>query len=291
METTPTAPSVNVGAEMEEILTERLGFSAIGADKKLAAPKRVKLLPDAWPEDNLPPSSACLLAVASKRGLVAAAGPDALYLASTDAVRKAFQAGVDKDGINSSFTPDVTIGTSQLRHIAFSSDEEYLVATREEGDDLIVYRVEDALNNRAPCLALSLDNLTVRALVPNPSPQMASLFAVVFDSGRLVVVDVAKGDGKPVQEENVTCVAWSTAGKALVAGRSDGTALQWHATQNKEIAVIPCPPNIPSGYAGRSLREGEGSEKGSLTFSSIRRVLAQQLRVLHCPLDHLHGLG
>ncbi|KAF2278400.1 uncharacterized protein EI97DRAFT_440873 [Westerdykella ornata] len=236
------APAVNVGAELEEIDTEWLGFKAIGGDKK------VKLLPNPWPVEDLPPSSASLLSVASRRGLIAAGGPDTLVITSTEAARRAFTAlEADHSHVVSAYTPDVTLSTPKLRHVAFSSDENLLVVTAESGGGLAAYNVESVLNIKGPALQLATEQVSVRALVPNPNPQLAHLFAVVLDSGRLVVADLSKGQLETLHQTNVTCVGWSNLGKALVVGLEDGSAIQYK-TDGQVLAVVPRPPNVEDNY-------------------------------------------
>ncbi|KAK1917232.1 hypothetical protein P3342_012077 [Pyrenophora teres f. teres] len=109
-----------------------------------------------WPVDALPPASANLLSVASKPGLLAAAGPNILVIASTDAVRNAFQNKTTADEIENAddprlderdidvvtdFTPDVTISTPNLRHVAFSANGDFLAVAAEERPTLHVYDV------------------------------------------------------------------------------------------------------------------------------------------------------
>ena len=74
-------------ADLGECETELLGFqSAAGNDK-------LRLLPSPWPSDSQPLAAASLLSVASGKGLVAAAGPDTLVIASTERVRETFASG------------------------------------------------------------------------------------------------------------------------------------------------------------------------------------------------------
>ncbi|KAF2267617.1 hypothetical protein CC78DRAFT_614038 [Lojkania enalia] len=237
------APSVSVAAEVPEIDTEMLGFASVGGDKKL------KLLPSPWPKDNLPPSSASLLAVASKRGLLAAAGPDALVLASTHAVRKALDGEADDDDVVSDFCPNATIPLPQLRHITFSSNENFLVITAESGGGLAVYRVQHLLEgNTKPGAQISTGQIPVRTLVPNPNPESGDSFAAVLDSGRLVLADVANSKLNSVCEEGVSCVGWSVKGRALIAGLDEGTMVQYTA-QGKQMAIVPRPPNVDDSYS------------------------------------------
>ena len=48
------------------------------------------------------------MSVASRKGLVAAAGPDAVIVATTESVRKAFEGPVTGDGNVKPFQPQLT---------------------------------------------------------------------------------------------------------------------------------------------------------------------------------------
>jgi nucleoporin NUP159 len=228
-----------------------LGFSAIGGDKK------IKLLPTPWPLDDLPSSSASLLSVASKRGLIATAGPESLVLAHTDSVRKAFSAEAGEHNIVSDFTPDVVIQVPKLRHVAFSSDEDFLVITAENGGGLAVYGVEDLLQQKTkPGVEIPTDNVAVRALVPNPNPEWGALFAAVMDSGRLLLANIADGQIRIVVQEGVNCVAFSNKGKALVAGMNDGSLGQYKVENDSLMATIPRPPSVGDNYTSKYYGHG-----------------------------------
>jgi nucleoporin NUP159 len=136
-----------------------------------------------------------------------------------------------------------------LRHVAFSSDEDFLVISAEDGGGLATYGVEDLLSKKQSNKQLSTDQIPVRALVPNPNPQFGHYFAAVLDSGALIIVDVANQKTQPLHRDNVTCVAWSIRGQALVAGLKDGSAIQYK-TDGALLATVPCPPDVDPGYTG-----------------------------------------
>jgi nucleoporin NUP159 len=232
-----------------------LGFSSLG--KARGIDKKLRLLPNPWSDDNLPPSSASLLSIASKRGLLAAAGPDALVLTTTQSIRDAFKEEPEKDDkgnyvneLLKPFSPEVILPIPQLRHVAFSSDEDFLVATAESGGGLAVYAVDDALQKKKPTLQIPTDGIAVRALVPNPNPEVGQYYAAVLESGRLAIINVADNQTVTPQEENVTCMAWSNKGKAFVAGFKDGSAVQYKLGGGI-MAKIPRPPNVEEGYSGK----------------------------------------
>ncbi|KAF2176361.1 hypothetical protein K469DRAFT_645790 [Zopfia rhizophila CBS 207.26] len=236
-------PSVKVGAELDEITTEGLGFSALGGEKKL------KLLPSPWPSDNLPPSSSSLLSVASKRGLLAAAGPEGLIITSTEGVHKAFGREASDQNVITNFSPDITIQVPQLRHVAFSSNEDFLVITAENGGGLAVYATQDLLQQKSqPAVQISTNQVSVRALVPNPNPEFESYFAVVLETGQLLVSDIANQQVKKMPVEGITCASWSVKGKQVVAGLSDGTAIQFWPDA-MPAGNIPRPPAVEPDFA------------------------------------------
>jgi nucleoporin NUP159 len=262
--------TANVGPELEEVNTEvggssrrqqkmvrdRLCFHGITncakglGFKTLHGEKKLKLLSAPWPADNLPPSSACLLSAASKRGLVAAAGPDQLVVATADSIRAAFEKDADEStNVVTDFSPAVTIPVPKLRHVAFSSDEDFLVISAEEGGGLAIYDAAGLLENKLSSTQFPTDQTPVRALVPNPNPQYGHFFAAVLDSGRLLLIDVTQKKSTVIHEIDVTCVAWSIKGLALVAGLKDGSAVQYK-TDGKLLATVPAPPEMDPDFIG-----------------------------------------
>ncbi|KAL1301718.1 hypothetical protein AAFC00_005926 [Neodothiora populina] len=238
----PTEQGPVAGPEVEEITTSSLGFQAIAGETKL------KLLPNPWPEDQLPPPTASLLSIASKKGLVAAAGPDSLVIASTEAVRKGYRSDTPPDDNVQPFSPQTTISIPRVSQVAFSSDESCLVITAEAGGGFNVYDVDALLQgSQASAFQMATNNTSIRALLPNPAPEFAHLYAVVLDDGKLMVANLKDRQFTSVFREGVSCVSWSARGKQLVAGLQDGTAAQYDP-QGAIKAEIPRPPqmnNIP----------------------------------------------
>jgi nucleoporin NUP159 len=271
------APSIELAPEVPEVETEvatidrelmpqktnksqHLGFKVLNQGHQ--GPKRVKILPQPWPTERLPPASANLLSVASKPGLLAAAGPKILVVTSTDGVRKAFgnktASDIDKDesalsgrdvDVVSDFTPDVTISTADLRHVAFSTDGDFLVTSAEETGGLAVYDVAAIMRQgkKDPGNQISTDGIPVRALYPNPATEFGQYFAVLLDSGKLEIINVSNGKKLTIREDGVNCTTWSTRGKAVVAGLADGT-LAVHMSSGELKGIIPRPPNLDESY-------------------------------------------
>ncbi|KAF2201882.1 hypothetical protein GQ43DRAFT_393245 [Delitschia confertaspora ATCC 74209] len=247
------SPEVEVGAEFPEALdVEALSFKGCNGEAKL------KLLPTPWPADDLPPSSSALLSVASRRGLLAAAGPDCLIVTSTKSVHDTFKVKPPANNIIEDFAPDLTIPVPRLSHAVFSSDENYLVITAQNGGGVGVYVVDALLQKKTePAFQIRTNPASVRALVPNP--EAGGLFAVVLDEGKLMLADLEQkafrqmpnGNGTTLKD-NVTSVTWSTKGKQLLAGLNDGTAVL--VDQSGETkGIVPRPPELDSTYTVASV--------------------------------------
>ncbi|OJD26257.1 hypothetical protein ACJ73_02359 [Blastomyces percursus] len=236
------AGNVQLGPELQEIQTQEVGFLSIAGDSK------VRLLPTPWPSDALPPPTCSLLGVASVKGLLAAAGPEGLVIASTDAVRKAYIADATGDSNIRPFQPQLQISLPQkVSHVVFSADENVLVVAAADGSGLIAYEVAALMQgNSQPALTLALNGARLRTLAPNPV--LAELFAAVTTDGELLMANLqtnqlVQGPSGPVLKTGVSCVSWSNRGKQLVAGFGNGTASQM--TPEGELkAEIPRPPDL-----------------------------------------------
>ncbi|KAH6873174.1 hypothetical protein BKA58DRAFT_468824 [Alternaria rosae] len=255
------APAVEAGPEVPEVETEHLGFKVLNQGKQ--GPKKVKILPQPWPADNLPPACANLLSVASKPALLAAAGPNILVIASTDSVRSAFQNKTIADEIANAddprleerdidvvadFTPDITISTPNLRHVAFSADGDFLVTSDEAEGGVTAYSVASVVSQGKKDADTKLaTDAPVRALLPNPSAEFEQYFAIVLDNGKFEICDVEKGVKKTIREAHVNCAAWSARGKAVVSGSIDGTCAI-HMTAGDLRGVVPRPPDVDESY-------------------------------------------
>ena len=133
-----------MGEELKDITADGLGFLSISGEAK------VRLLPTPWPEDKLPAPTSSLLSIASHKGLVAAAGPDAIILATTESVRKAFEQPGTGDSHTRNFQPELLIPMHmRVSQLAFTADEEYLVVSAEVGGGLAVYSVQTLLQGKS----------------------------------------------------------------------------------------------------------------------------------------------
>ncbi|KAI9642203.1 hypothetical protein NHQ30_009005 [Ciborinia camelliae] len=238
-------PSAQLGPELEDIQTTALHFQALAGESKL------QLLPSTWPTDNPPPPTSSLMSISSRRGLLAAAGPDAIVVARTESVRKAFEG--PGSGNFKTFQPELRIPMPmRVSQLAFSADDTYLVLSAESGGGLAVYEVDALLNGSTQtAFEVPTNGESLRALVPNPTRDKGELLAVVTSDGNLMMANLKdrafkSGPNGQILRSGVSCVSWSTKGKQLVAGLGDGSAVQM--TPEGEIkAEIPKPPGLNDG--------------------------------------------
>ncbi|KAJ4517197.1 hypothetical protein HRR83_004888 [Exophiala dermatitidis] len=247
--TISTQQGVNVkdGDELKEIQTNELGFAALNGEAK------VRLLPTPWPSDNLPPPSSSLLAIASVKGLLAAAGPDALYITATSKVRDGFRSPApSSDETIRPFTPELKIAVPRVSHVVFSADESVLVVATEKGGEILAYQVNQIQQGQSePAARISTNGQSLRALVPNPVPESAHLFALITSNGDLMMLDLksgsmVSGSNGAVFKSGASCLSWSNRGKQLVAGLADGTAIQVRP-DGALFAEIPKSTSVPAG--------------------------------------------
>jgi nucleoporin NUP159 len=220
---------------------------------------KVQLLPTPWPADQLPPATSSLLSVASKKGLVAAAGPDALIVAYTKTVRQTFNVTEEEIRSNANnirpFQPELRLPMSmRISQVAFSADESYLVLSAENGGGMAVYEVQAVLGGATqPAFEISTNGQPIRALIPNPT--QGELFAVVLANGSLLMANLnersfVQGGNGQVLKDTVSCVSWSSKGKQLVAGLANGTAHQMKP-DGTGVGDIPRPPAVDESNYGK----------------------------------------
>lgn len=236
------------GQDLQLIQTERLGFLTLAGESKLR-------LTSQWAPAPAPTAS--LIGIAHHKGLVAAAGPDAITLATTESVRKGFEAPKDGDSDVRPFHPQLRIPLStRVSHLAFTADENYLVIAAEVGGGLAIYDVQALLGGSVEvAFQIPTNSEALRALVPNPQAATGDLVAVVTEKGNLLMANMktrsfVSGSSGQILQTQVSCVAWSTKGKQIIAGLGDGTIHQM--TPEGEIkAQIPKPPGVEANYFGQ----------------------------------------
>ena len=217
--------------------------------------------------------------MASKRGLLAAGGPDSVIVTSTKSIRDAFAALRDKSDVGP-FSPQLTIPVgTRVSQIAFSANENFLVISAEAGGGLAIYEVDSLMQgNTQSAFQLPTNGTSLRALVPNPAPEQAELFAVVTASGELLVANLKTREFLPgpngqIMKDAVSCVSWSNKGKQLVAGLADGTAYQL-TPEGKGKGKIPKPSNLGDDQHGMLQRQG--SISFSAKSSSFCNLMVEQ---------------
>ncbi|KAK4465522.1 putative nucleoporin [Cladorrhinum samala] len=229
------------GNDLEVIQTEGLGFLSVAGDAKVQ-------LTSKWSPPPAPTAS--LISIASRKGLVAAAGPDAIHIATTESVRKAFEGEKVGDSEVRSFAPQAKVPLPiRVSQLAFTADEQYLILSAESGGGLAVYEVQALIQGSTQsAFEISTNGETLRALAPNPMPELAGYCAIVTDKGNLLMANFAErklisGPNGPALRSQASCVSWSTKGKQLVVGVADGSIYQM-TPEGVEKAHIPKPPSL-----------------------------------------------
>jgi nucleoporin NUP159 len=88
-------------------------------------------------------------------------------------------------------------------------------------------------------------------VLPNPTSQLEHIMAVVLDSGKLQMIDIVKGQSHTIRQDGVACAAWSTKGKAIATGLTDGTGVLY-LNDGTQKGVIPRPPGVNDSYLSTS---------------------------------------
>ncbi|GKT98268.1 nucleoporin [Fusarium langsethiae] len=230
------AGGLTTGSPLQTIQTDDLGFLSIAGDAKVR-------LTTPW--ESLPSSTASLLSIASRKGLVAAAGPDQVVIATTESVRKAFEAPQDGDTDIRNFEPQLKIPMPmRVSQLSFTADENYLILSAESGGRLAVYEVQSLLSGSTnSAFELSTNGETLRAMIPNPTPEKAELCAIVTNNGNLHMANLKERQISNPLKNQVSCVSWSSKGKQLCAGLGDGTIFQM-TPEGEGKGEIPRPPNM-----------------------------------------------
>lgn len=213
-----------------------MGFLSVAGDAKVR-------LTSAWSPAPAPTSS--LLSIASRKGLIAAAGPDSIAFTSTDSLRKAFESPKEGDTDIRAYTPQLTMSMPmRISQLAFTADEEYLILSAENGGGLAVYEVQSLLQGSTnSAFELPTGGESLRALLPNPTAEKAELCAVVTNSGKLLMANLKDRQLSNPLKTEVSCVSWSAKGKQLCAGLGDGTIHQM-TPAGEAKAEIPKPPTL-----------------------------------------------
>lgn len=196
------------------------------------------------------------MSIASHKQLIAAAGPDVVILASTEAVRKAFEQPKSAGSDIRPFQPQSRLPMPmRISQLAFTADENHLILSAENGGGLAVYETQSLLGGSTQsAFELPTSGQALRTLLPNPTSEKAELVAVVTTNGDLLIANLKErnfisGENGQVLKAGVSCVAWSVRGKQLVAGLADGTVHQL-TPEGVGKGVIPLPPTVSNGVHG-----------------------------------------
>lgn len=197
----------------------------------------------------MPASTASLLSIASRKGLVAAAGPDEIIIATTETVRKAFEGPKDGDSEVRKLEPQLRLPMPmQVSQLAFTADENYLVLSAESGGGLRVYETQALLSGSTDAaFDIATNGEALRALIPNPTSEKAELCAIITQNGNLHMANLQQKSISNALKSQVSCLSWSAKGKQLCAGLADGTVCQM-TPEGDAKAEIPLPPNVSNSH-------------------------------------------
>lgn len=230
------------------------------------------------------------MSIAPKRGLVAAAGPDCVILATTESIRKSYEGPRIGESHTRPFQAQLTLPMPmRLSQVTFTAGETYLVLSAEIGGGLAVYEVQNLINgSQTSSFEMSTNSAPLRAAVPNPTPEKDELLAIVTMDGKLMVANLKErnfisGATGQILKEGVSCISWSAKGKQLVAGLIDGSAFQM-TPEGVPKAQIPRPPDVGPGYHGmQQLNPLECTVLILLAVSSITWLENDAFMMVHNP--------
>ena len=200
-------------------------------------------------------------------------------------MRQAFSAGSAADGNPKPFTPQLNLNIGmRVSQVAFSADESFLVLSAESGGGLAVYDVQSLLQGATEsAFQLTTNGTALRALLPNPTPEKAELFAVVSTNGHLLMANLKNreflsGPQNGVLKEGVSCISWSARGKQLIAGLGNGTCYQM-TPEGQGKAELPRPPGLNGDQHGE--KSGVAVHKVDADLYSLFNILARE-RCVSC---------
>ncbi|KAL4887175.1 hypothetical protein BJY04DRAFT_204681 [Aspergillus karnatakaensis] len=245
---TANPAGAELGPELPDLYADEVGFKGVSGDSN------IQFLPTPWPVDALPAPTCTLLAVAATKGIAVGAAPNALSVASTEAIRAAISADTGKDKVKTKpFQPQATIPLpGRPTHIAFASGDSALVLATENGSQLSVFETASLLQpNPQPAISIPTNGATFRAIAPNPAQaddSHTSLVALVTNNGELLIADLKAGNlitgtNGNILKTGVSSVCWSNKGKQLVAGLADGSGFQM-TPEGIQKDIIPSPSDL-----------------------------------------------
>ena len=145
----------------------------------------------------------------------------------------------------------------RVSQVVFSADESFLVLSAESGGGLAVYDVQSLMQGATEsAFQLTTNGTALRALLPNPTPEKAELFAAVSTNGQLFMANLKtreffSGPQGQVLKDGVSCVSWSARGKQLIAGLGNGMCYQM-TPEGEGKAELPRPPGLDGDQHGEN---------------------------------------
>lgn len=272
--------AAQAGADLDEVYTDQLALDDMAA-------KTGEFLKVSDPWNPLPPPFASLLSVASGKGLVAAAGQNALVVANTQTARRDY---IVKSKASATKCKPInaiaTIHVPRLSHVVFSSDESCLVVASEQGGGLAVYDTKAlASGKQESAFQIPTQGVSVRHLIQNPNsaPDFAHMFGVVLTNGQLVLADLKNrqlvdGAKGKVFAEKVLSAAWSKMGKQIVVGLEDSTCAQIDPQGNVKDQ-IPAPPQL------QDIRREDYDTAKAMPVTSIFWLQTHQFLIIYTPFN------
>ena len=133
---------------------------------------------------------------------------------------------------------------------------------------------------------------SLRALIPNPTPEKGELLALVTTDGNLMMANLKEksfvpGPNGQVLKDGVSCISWSAKGKQLVAGLGNGTASQM-TPDGIAKAQVPKPSSVGDDFHSKQLLRKQTlalKTNSDLEFGLACGTFANMNSVL----DHLAG--
>ena len=181
-----------------------------------------------------------------------------MIVAGTELVRQGFSTGSTASGNIRPFTPQLTLNVGmRVSQVAFSADENFLVLSAESGGGLAVYDVQSLTQGvTESAFQITTNGTALRALLPNPIPEKAELFAAVSTNGQLLMANLktrefVSGPQGQVLKDGVSCVSWSARGRQLIAGLGNGMCYQM-TPEGEGKAELPQLPGLNGDQHGEN---------------------------------------
>ena len=218
-----------------------------------------------------------------------------MVVAATEEVRQAFSSPAAVDV--KPFSPRLVLPIGmRISQVAFSADGNFLVLSAESGGGLAVYEVQSLLQgNTRTAFEIATSGIALRALVPNPTPEKAELFAAVSANGELMVADLkarqfVTGAQGQILKTGVSQVSWSNKGKQLIAGLGEGSLYQL-TPEGEGKGEVSRPPGVEENHFGKEIHFISLTRLLTLLVSSIQWLENEVFLVAHTPISSEEGMA